>query len=136
MISLYILYINPLSNVGLVNIYSQSIGCWVFFIFYWQCPLCQRIFAILWGPICLFFILKHKPFMFCSGNFPLCPCVQGFSPLSLLLDSVYLILCGGLWFTWTWALYKKIRMDQFVFEFVYMVDYVDVFPHVEPSLDP
>ena len=33
----------------------------------------------LWGPICQILILEHKPLVFCSGNFPLCPCVQGSS---------------------------------------------------------
>uniref|UniRef100_A0A0V1KGY8 Uncharacterized protein n=1 Tax=Trichinella nativa TaxID=6335 RepID=A0A0V1KGY8_9BILA len=28
-------------------------------------------------------------------NFPLCPCARGSSPLSFLLVSVYLVLCGG-----------------------------------------
>ena len=37
--------------------------------------------------------------MFFSGKFPLCPCVQGFSPLSPLLVSVNLVLCGGPWST-------------------------------------
>ena len=53
--------------------------------------------------------------MFCSGNSPLCGCVHGFFLLSLQLDSVYLILCGGPWSTWTWALKKEIRMDRFAF---------------------
>jgi hypothetical protein len=33
---------------------------------------------------------KHNPLVFCSGNFPLCPCVQGAPLIALLLDSVYL----------------------------------------------
>jgi hypothetical protein len=44
--------------------------------------------------------------VFCSGNFPLCPCVQESSPISLLLVSIYLVLCGGPWSTWTWALFR------------------------------
>jgi hypothetical protein len=59
--------------------------------------------------------LRHKQLVFCSGNFPLCPRVWGFSPLSLLLVSVYLVLCGGPWSTWNWALYKKIGIYWFVF---------------------
>ena len=35
-------------------------------------------------PICQFSILQYKPLLFCSGIFPLCPYLQGFSPLSPL----------------------------------------------------
>ena len=110
MSSLYILDISPLPDVGLVKIVSQSVGC---VLSYWQCPLSYRCFAISWGPICWFLIFLYKLLVFCSGKFLLCPCVQGSSPRSLLLVSVYLILCGGPRSIWTWALYKKIRMDQF-----------------------
>ena len=37
-----------------------------------------RSFAILWDPICWFFILEHKPLVLCPGNIPLCPSVQDF----------------------------------------------------------
>ena len=87
----------------------------VAFLSYWKCPLPYRSFAMLWGPICQFLILEHKPLVFCSGNFPLCPCAQGSSPLSFLLVSVYLVLCGGPWSSWIWGLYKDIRMDRFAF---------------------
>jgi len=60
-------------------------------------------------------ILEHKPLVFCSGNFPQCPCVWSPSPLFLLLVWVYLVWCGGPWFTWTRALYMVIRMDRFAF---------------------
>jgi len=103
--SLYTLDISSLLDVGLVKIFSQSVGC----IFsYWQWPLTFRSFVVLWGPIRWFLILELKP------NFQLCPCVRDSSPLSLLLVSVYLVLCGGLRSTWTWYLYKAIKMDQFV----------------------
>ena len=72
-------------------------------------------FHFLWGLICQLLILKPEPLVFSSGNFPLCQCIQGYFPLSILLDSVYLILCEGPWYTWTWALYKGINMDQFSF---------------------
>jgi hypothetical protein len=51
----------------------------------------------------------------CSGNFAYCHWVRGYFPLSLLLDSVYLVLCGCSLSTWTWALYKVINADQFAF---------------------
>ena len=102
--------ISPLSNVGLVKIFSQSMGCC--FVLLTMSFALQKV-CDLWGPICQLSILGHKPLVFRSGNFPLWPCVWGSSPLSLLLDSLYLVLCGGLLSTWTWALYKEIRMDQF-----------------------
>ena len=39
--------------------------------------------------------LEAKPSVFPSGKFPLSQCVLGFFPLSLILDSVYLVLCPG-----------------------------------------
>jgi hypothetical protein len=110
--SLYILDISPLSDVGLVRIFSQSVG---FHFVLLTVPLPYRSFAILWGPICQFFILEHKPLVFCSGNSALCPCARGSSLLSLQLVSVYLVLCGGPWSTWNWTMYREIRMDQFPF---------------------
>ena len=83
--SLYILDISSLSNVKLVKTFTQSIGC---HLSYWQCPFPYKSFAILWGPICQFLILEHKLLVFCSENFPLCPCAQGSSPLLF-----YLIQC-------------------------------------------
>jgi len=56
----------------------------------------------------------HTPdckLVFCSGKFPLCPCAWDSSPLSLLLVWVCLVLCGGPWPAWSWALYKKIWVD-------------------------
>ena len=48
-------------------------------------------------PICQFLILEHEPLVFfLFRNVPLCSCIQGSSPPSLLLVSVYLVLCGGL----------------------------------------
>ena len=53
--------------------------------------------------------------MSCTGTCPLCQCVWGSLLLSLVLDSMYLVLCGGPWVTWTRALYKEIRIHQFAF---------------------
>ena len=58
--SLYILDISPLSDLGLVKILSQSFRG-LFFLSYWQCLLPYRVSVILWGPICKFTILQHKP---------------------------------------------------------------------------
>jgi len=57
--------------------------------------------------------------VFCSGKFPLCSWVWGSFLLSFLFDSLYLVLCGGPWSTWTWALYEEIKMDQFVFFYMW-----------------
>jgi hypothetical protein len=42
-----------------------------------------------------------------------CLFVLGDFPLSLVLDSAYLVLCWCLWLTWTWALCKVTNMDLF-----------------------
>ena len=65
--SLHISDISPLSNVGLVNLFSQSVGC-CFVLLIVSFDL--QSFSILWGPICWLFILKHKPLVFCSESFP------------------------------------------------------------------
>jgi len=98
MSSLYILDISPLSVVGLVKVFSQSVCCCLVLT---TCPWPYRSFVPLWGPICLLLIVEHKPFMFCSGNFFQCPCVQDSSPLLLLFVWVYLVWCRGPWSTWT-----------------------------------
>jgi hypothetical protein len=64
--------------------------------------------------------------VFCLGKFPLYLCAKGSSPLSFLLVSVYLVLCGGPWFTWIGALHKEIRMDGFAFFYMPLL--------VEPAL--
>ena len=49
--SLYILDINPLSNVLFANIFSHSTGC---FSFCWQFPLLCRSLLVSYNPICFF----------------------------------------------------------------------------------
>jgi hypothetical protein len=56
----------------------------------------------LWGPIFQLLILVAESLVFCSGSCLLYQRIQGYFPVSLLLDLEYLILCYGLWFTWTW----------------------------------
>ena len=63
----------------------------------------------------LFLVLQHESLVSCTGTFPLWQCVWGSLLLSLVLDSMYLVLCGGPWVTWTRALYKEIRIHQFAF---------------------
>ena len=43
------------------------------------------------------------------------------TPLPVLLGSVYLDSCGGLWSTWTWVLYMVI--DKNIFVMFYMMTY-------------
>jgi hypothetical protein len=115
LISLYRLDISFLSDIGLEKIFSQSFGC--------HFVLWTVSFVILWGLICHFLTLEYKLFLFCSENFPLCPCARGSSLLSLLFVSVYLVLSGGPWSTSTWVLYKEIRMDQFAFFYMLTVSW-------------
>ena len=76
---LYILHINPLWDIGLVNIFSQSMGCR---LCSWQCPLLYRSFPILWGPFvkgCSYSI-SH----WCSVQ-EVFPCAQVFESLPQFL---------------------------------------------------
>ena len=77
----YILDISPLSDLGLVNILSKSVrGLFVILTVSFNLQnLCN-----LWGPFCQFLILQHKPLLFCSGIFPLCPYLWSFSTLPAL----------------------------------------------------
>ena len=56
-----------------------------------------------------------EPLVFCSGSCLLYRWVQGYLSLSVLLDWVYLVLCWGLWFIWTWVLGRVINMDHLHF---------------------
>jgi hypothetical protein len=58
MSSLYILDIIPQSDVSLVKIFSQFVGC-LFVLLTVSLP--YRCFGILLGPICQFVVLQHKP---------------------------------------------------------------------------
>ena len=115
MCSLYILDISPLSDVGLVKIGSQSVGCcfvpWLHHLFY-------RCFAVSWGPTFQLLTLEPEPLVFCPENVPCANAFCGYYSLSLLLDSVYLVLCWGPWSTWTWTLCKVINMDLFSFSYL------------------
>ena len=43
----------------------------------------------------------------CLGSCLLCQCGQDYSPLPLLSGSMHLVLCWGLWSTWTWILCRN-----------------------------
>ena len=132
--SLYILDISPLSDLGLVKILSQSVGglfvlLTVSFALQKLCNFMRShlsildvqhkslLFCSIASVLCLTEALQFYEVPFvnscCSGNFPLCPCAQDSSPLTFLLVSMYLVLWGGPWSIWNWALYKEARMVQF-----------------------
>jgi len=94
--SLYILDISPLSNVGLVKIFCHFVLMTVSFALLKLCSFMRSYLLIL-----ILIIFEYKPLVFCSGNFPQCPCVKNSSPLFLLLVWVYLVWGGGPWSTWT-----------------------------------
>jgi hypothetical protein len=70
--SLHILEISPLFDIELVKIFSQYAGC--HFVLLTVSFILQKLHNFM-RSICLLFILEHKPFVFCTGTFPLCPCV-------------------------------------------------------------
>jgi hypothetical protein len=88
--SLYIFDTSSPLDVGLVKIFSQSVGC--------RFVLLTVSFAL---QIICNFMRPHLSFLdlrACIGvhfRNTICPCAQGSSPISLLLVSVYLVLCGG-----------------------------------------
>ena len=95
--SLYILDINPLSDVELVKIFSQSVGCW--FVLLAMSFALQKLSSFMSSHLSIL-ILDPEPLEFCLGNLPLCQWVQGSFPLSLLLvEWVCLVLCWGPWST-------------------------------------
>ena len=99
------------------------------------CPidniLCLTEFAILWGPICQFLILEHKPLVFSSGNFT--HVFKDFPPFFSISFDIFGFMCWSLipWNIWTWALHKEIRMDQI--PFFYMLS-VEPAPFVENAV--
>jgi hypothetical protein len=102
LISLYNFDTSTLSDIGLVMIFYLLPMCWLLF-----CPM-ESLIGWL-------FILVHEPLLFCLRKFNLCWCVTGSSSFFLLLDSAYLLFFWVSWYTWTWDLYKEIRMNQFPF---------------------
>jgi hypothetical protein len=112
--SLYILDISPLSDVGLVKFFPPTFSLPICLIGYVFCL--TEAFQFHEVTLINSCILECEPLEFCLGNFPLCQWVQGFFPLSLLLDSVYLVLYWGSWFTW--SLFKVTNMGLFSFVYI------------------
>ena len=87
--SLYILNISPLSDVGLVKNFPNL---QVIDLTYWHCLLLYRGFSVSWDPIYHFLILESEPLASFLGNFTLCQWIFGSFSLSLLWDSVCLVI--------------------------------------------
>jgi hypothetical protein len=72
--SLHILDVIPLSDLGLVKIFSQSVGG-LFFLLTVSFALQKH--CNFKGSYLLILILKAQPLLFCSGIFPLCQYLRG-----------------------------------------------------------
>ena len=97
---------------------------YVVYLSYWLWPLPFRSFSALRCPICQFLILESDPLEFCLGNpTSLGQWAQGSSPLSLLWDSVYLVLCWGPWSTWIWVLCNVTYMGLVSFFYILIASY-------------
>ena len=83
--SLYILEIRPLSDEGLVKIFSQSEGS----LFVLQFPLLYRSFSVSAGPIYSLFLLLSVLLGSYLGSGLLCLYLVDYFPLSLLSDSMW-----------------------------------------------
>jgi hypothetical protein len=94
-------YFFLLKKYNLVKVFSQFVGCHFVLSF-----ALQKLFSFMRSHLSIVDLsLGH---WCCTGNFPLCHCVGGYFSLSLLLDSLYLVVCWGPWSTWIWDLYKEI----------------------------
>jgi hypothetical protein len=88
--SLYILDISSLSDLGLIKILSQSVGG--LFVLLTVSYALQKLSNFMRSH-CPFSILQHKPLLFYSGIFPMCPYLWGFFPTFCSISfSVYFIL--------------------------------------------
>jgi hypothetical protein len=70
---LYILYISPLSDVGLVKTFSQSAG--FYFVLLTVSFILQKLHNFM-RSICLLFILELESLVFCSRNLSVSQCVE------------------------------------------------------------
>jgi hypothetical protein len=63
----------------------------------------QKLYSFKWSHFSILDIRAYAIGVVLK-TFPLWLCVWDILPLSLLFVSVYLVLCGVPWSTWTWAL--------------------------------
>lgn len=75
----------------------------------WRCPLSSRWFSIP------FIIWWSYHLHYWSYFQDVVSCVNGYSPLSLLSCSVYLVWCWHLWSTWTWVVFRVLCLPGKVF---------------------
>ena len=82
--SLYILDISPLLHVGLVNIFSQTVGC--HFVLLTVSLALEKLCNFMRSHLSILDLRACKPLVFCSGTFPLHPrigdCFPHFSSVS------------------------------------------------------
>ena len=89
--SLYIIDINPLSDVGLAKKINPNLKVAFYPI---DSVLCiTEAFQLHGVPFVSCQILEPEPLVFYLGNFPLCLYIQDSLQVSLLLDSIHLVLC-------------------------------------------
>jgi hypothetical protein len=117
------LNINPLLDVVILRILSQSVGfvCVLFTV------LCLTMFQFHEVLFISKLILDTDPLVFCLGSCLLYQWIQGYYPLSLLLNLVCLVLCWGIWPTWTWDLCRVINMHLFAFFYMQTSSHTSTF---------
>ena len=76
-----------------MKIFSHSVGCCAILMI--VSFALQKLFSFV--RFYLLIVVFSSFAGFCSGSCLLYQCVQGYSPVSLLLGSVYLVLGWGLW---------------------------------------
>jgi hypothetical protein len=102
--------IGTLLDVRLLKIFSQNGGC--FFVLLTASFDLQKLCSSMRSQY-QFVDLVPDPLVFCLGNCLLYQCIQGYFPLSFLLDLVYQALCWGHWSTWNWFLCWVKNKDLF-----------------------
>ena len=116
--SLYILDISPLSDMGLVKIFSQSVCC--LFVLLTLTFALQKLLSFRRSHL---FIVALSVLVLYFRSGLLCPCIEGYFPLSLLCSSVWLDLYWDLWSIWIWVLCMGIDMDLFAFFYMLASSY-------------
>jgi hypothetical protein len=89
--SLYILDMSPLSDVELVKIFFHSLD--YHFVLLMVSFALQKPFSFIRSHLLIVGLSACAIVLFSPGGCLLCQCVQSYSPLSILLGLVYLVLC-------------------------------------------
>ena len=101
----------PSLNVGLVKLFSQTVACW--FVILTLSFAVQRFVFLELPYINSIFDLSAWAIGILFKKFPLCQYVGVHFLLSLLLDSMYLVLCWWPWLTWSWPLCRVISVGPY-----------------------